>query len=397
MIATYAHKGISRTILVNLNDYSYVDLQLGLIDISYDAMRRVSRSSFAVLGSTATQPYALYHVSLDPEGGYTVLCVSSVQLRQLPIAFLSTPEPISFQRTFSNTGPGISYGFYMAPTNPNYRPPPSTLPPCIIFCHGGPTKHARPSVNMELQFLTSRGYAVVILNYTGSTSYGREHRDRLNGEWGVEDVNDAASCRAFLVGQRTIDGKRVGIMGGSAGGYLTLQALCTYPKLWAGGISFCGISDLERFAQTTHKFEKCYDELLVFGGMRRRSARLCQDRSMVGQQTERFLGPTEHEISLSRSPVHGAKNFNSPVLLLQGAEDKVVVPAQATYFSEAVPCEKRHLVHTVVFAGEGHGFRLASSIQKSLELQEWWWRKCLTVDKGEHDDTRYVKCEMSRL
>lgn len=382
MIATYAQQGINKTILIDLNTYAHVDLKLQIIDISYDAIRRVSGSSFAILGSTTTHADAIYHVSLGLDGSHTIRCVSAFDLHQFPLAYLSKPKPISFPRSYSRASTRFSYGFFMPPTNPSFRPLPLSLPPCILFCHGGPTKHARPSVNLELQFLTSRGYAVAILNYAGSTGYGQEYRDRLTGHWGIEDVNDAASCRAYLVDRGMIDGRRVGIMGGSAGGYLTLQALCTYPELWAGGISFCGISDVENFAQTTHKFEKCYDDLLIFGGNSGKYKQLAREaeKGIAIGKGNKSCDPSKHKVYLSRSPIHVAQNLRAPVLLLQGMEDKVVVAAQATYFYDSVPSKNRHLVETVLFPGEGHGFHLASSIQKSLELQEWWWRKCLVMD-----------------
>ena len=378
MIATYAHNGISTTILIDLDTYAYVDLQLPLNDISYDAMRRVTCSSFAVIGSSRTHSEALYSVCLRPDGGHTIHCISSSDLHQFPTTFISKPEPITFPRVYSKDNTGLSHGFFMIPKNLNFRPHSCTLPPCIIFCHGGPTKNARPSVNLELQFLTSRGYAVAILNYAGSTSYGREYRERLTGQWGVEDVNDAASCRAYLVQHGLVDEYRVGIMGGSAGGYLTLQAMCTYPELWAGGISVCGIADMEKFARTTHKFEKCYDDLLIFGGVGTRSG---QSLLEVGKDMEGVESGKEsankHEVYLARSSIDMARNLTAPVLLLQGTEDNVVVAEQATCFYNSVPLKRRHLVEKVEFSGEGHGFHLASSIEKSLELQEWWWRKCL--------------------
>lgn len=376
MVVTYAHHATNTTILLDLNNYTYVDLQLPLIDISYDAMRRISDRSFAIIGSTTTHANALYLVLLSPNGRRISRCVSSFEMYQIPSDILSKPEPISFPRSYSKPNLDLSYGFFMAPTNPIFQASASTLPPCIIFAHGGPTKHARPSVNLELQLLTSRGYAVAILNYAGSTGYGREYRTRLDGQWGVEDVDDAASCVAYLVEKGKIDSHRVGIMGGSAGGYLTLQALCTYPELWASGISLCGISNMEKFAETTHKFERCYDELLVFGRTGGRRGQSLDARNGRGKEVADHE-VMKQEVFLSRSPVHVAANLKAPVLLLQGADDKVVTAGQATEFYEAVPSEKRHLVKSVIFQGEGHGFHLAASIQKSLELQESWWRRTL--------------------
>lgn len=233
LVATLGHQARSKVTLLDLSNSSHVDLDLPFVDISYDAMRRISDTSFAIIGSTAVCPNALYIVMLRPNGCEISLCATSFDMARLPSGILSRPEAISFIRPSKSAEDIDSHGFFMAPTNVNYQGCSSTLPPCIVFAHGGPTKHVRPSVNLDLQFLTSRGYAVAILNYSGSTGYGRAYRDRLNGRWGVEDVEDAKSCVNYLAEKGWIDKDRIGIMGGSAGGYLTLQALCATPGLWA--------------------------------------------------------------------------------------------------------------------------------------------------------------------
>ncbi|KAL3452780.1 Alpha/Beta hydrolase protein [Aspergillus insuetus] len=190
-------------------------------------------------------------------------------------------------------------GSFNPPLNPSYTSSPNTLPPLLLWMHGGPTTHVPPSLSMQTQYWTSRGFAYASLNHIGSTEYGRPYRSALNGHWGVEDIADAASCVAYLAESKLIDRNRVGIVGESAGGYAVLQALTTYPNLWAAGISLYGISDLSAFARITHKFESRYIVSLVLG--------------FDGNN-----GPEERkeEVYRSRSAMYFAERVKAPLLLL---------------------------------------------------------------------------------
>jgi dipeptidyl aminopeptidase/acylaminoacyl peptidase len=207
--------------------------------------------------------------------------------------------------------------------------------------HGGPTAHVSTALDLYAQFFTSRGIAVVDLNYGGSTGYGREYRDRLRGRWGEVDVEDSAAAVEYLADRGDIDPSRVEISGGSAGGYTTLLALAVRDE-FAAGASYSGVADLVTFHEDTHKFESHYDDYLV--------------------------GPWPEAIDLyrDRSPVNQADSISHPLLLLQGLDDKVVPPSQSEQIVEALA--RRGIPHAyIAFEGEGHGFRKAENSRRSLE------------------------------
>lgn len=228
---------------------------MNLNDVAYDAMQRVDERSFLVIGASSNYPAALYLVRLPnrlqigqrPKHRCRASTLaSSFDLGKIPRTMLSRPKPMMFARTLS-TGPiKLGHAFLMLPTTtPSFSQGTTpSLPPCILVAHGGPTKHHRPSINLESQYFTSRGYAVVLLNHIGSTGCGNAYRDAMDGSWRVADVQDAVDCVKSLVESRIIDPNRVGITEGSAGGYLTLQAVCTRPAVWSGAVSVCGIADM---------------------------------------------------------------------------------------------------------------------------------------------------------
>ena len=214
---------------------------------------------------------------------------------------------------------------------------------------------------MACQYWTTRGYAYAAVNYAGSSGYSRAYRQLLDGQWGVADVADAASCVEHLASAGLIDKTRVGVMGESAGGYACLQALSTYPDTFAGGVSLYGISDVKTLIQDIHKFESHYADRLLFGAN--------ADLSDEGKE----------KIIHARSPLYHAEKIRAALLLLQGSEDNVVPPDQAQRMIDAV---KKHNgdVKAVFFEGEGHGFTKAANIERSILEQETWWRKSLVRD-----------------
>jgi dipeptidyl aminopeptidase/acylaminoacyl peptidase len=213
-----------------------------------------------------------------------------------------------------------------------------------VFSHGGPTGNASAAFSLAKQFWTSRGFAIVDVNYGGSTGYGREYRERLNGTWGVVDLADCVNAARHLVEQGEADPDRLLIRGGSAGGYTTICAL-TFTDAFAAGASYFGIADLEQFADgETHKFELGYEHTLV--------------------------GPYPEQAAVyrERSPIHYAERISTPMLVLQGADDRVVPPAQAELIVEALAA--RRVPHAyLLYEGEGHGFRKAENIVDSLEAE----------------------------
>lgn len=242
-----------------------------------------------------------------------------------------------------------AHGFFYAPSNPEFEGPEDELPPLIVMVHGGPTSAARPGLSLFKQFWTSRGFAILDVNHRGSTGWGRPFRERLNGNWGVMDVNDAADGVRFLAKEGKIDSNRVAIRGGSAGGFTTLSALAT-SDVFTAGTSLYGIADLKKLAAETHKFESRY-----LG-------------RMLGAQ-----GPDD-PVWEERSPITKVENIKAPLLLLQGSEDKVVPQSQAELIKDALEKEGK-TVELKVYEGEGHGFVKGENIRDSIETELDFYRK----------------------
>lgn len=352
ILAAYQRKATSHLIMIDLEEESWSDPGFLFVDVKKVA--RISDTSFALIGATSHSPMALYRLSTNSDFPQQILRSSA----DFGIAnsLFSSSQHISFPRTFGNYKIGDSHAILSPPHNPEYRAPEGTLPPLVMWLHGGPTGHDNPSLSMATQYWTSRGYAFVSVNYAGSTGYGKSYRDLLNGNWGVLDVADAASCVAYLSNTLKVDPSRVGIQGGSSGGYGVLQALCDYPRIWAAGISLYGISSLKALIKDTHKYESHYmDRLLFHSG----------------------ASPEEQErILYDRTPFFHASNITAPVLLLQGSEDKVVPPNQTRDMEREI-LDHGGEVRVVIFEGEGHGFRQKQNLKKSLEEEEKWFRTTL--------------------
>lgn len=260
-------------------------------------------------------------------------------------AYLSEPRSITFP-----TGGGQSaYAYFYPPHNEDYAAPAGELPPLLVFSHGGPTGSASSVLNLSIQFWTSRSFAVVDVNYGGSTGYGREYRQRLNGQWGIVDVEDCVRAAQYLVEQGLVDGRRLAIRGGSAGGFTTLAAL-TFYDVFSAGASYFGVSDLAALAQETHKFESRY--------------------------LDNLIGPYPQEEALyrARSPIHHVDKLSCPVIFFQGAEDKVVPPNQAEMMYTALR-DKGVPTAYLLYEGEQHGFRRAENIKRSLDAELYFYSR----------------------
>ncbi len=253
--------------------------------------------------------------------------------------WLSMPQAI----TFPTTGGREAHAHYYPPTNPAYVGPAEELPPLIVVSHGGPTSSASVRLDLDYQFWTSRGFAVVDVDYRGSTGYGREYRNELLGAWGIVDLDDCTNAALWLAEQGLADPQRLAIRGGSAGGYTTLCALA-FRDVFACGTSYYGVGDLEALARDTHKFESRYLDLLV------------------------APYPEEVEVYRERSPLHHLDGLNCPVLLLQGEDDEVVPPAQAEDVARVLR-DKGIPFAYILFPGEGHGFRAADAQRRSCEAE----------------------------
>jgi dipeptidyl aminopeptidase/acylaminoacyl peptidase len=277
-------------------------------------------------------------ILLDPASGQvTELCTAG----DLPAdsSYLARPAAI----TFASENEAVAHAFYYAPTNPDVEAPEGELPPLIVKSHGGPTGSTSSELRLGTQFWTSRGFAVCDVNYGGSTGYGRAYRERLNGRWGEVDVLDCLAAARFLVEERRVDGRRLAITGGSAGGYTTLCAL-TFHDLFGAGASHYGVSDLEALAKETHKFESRYLDRLVGSW------------------------PEAAAVYRARSPIRHVDRLSCPIIFFQGLEDRVVPPNQAELMVEALR-RKGLPVAYLTFAGEQHGFRKAETIQTVLRAE----------------------------
>jgi dipeptidyl aminopeptidase/acylaminoacyl peptidase len=251
-------------------------------------------------------------------------------------------EPITFRSAERDV-----HAFYYPPANQRFAAPEGERPPLLVLSHGGPTSAAEDVLDERLQYWTSRGFAVVDVNYSGSSGFGREYRDRLRGQWGVADVADCVNAARHLVAIGKADPARLAIRGGSAGGYTTLAAL-TFFDAFRAGASYYGISDIEVLARDTHKFESRYLD------------------SLIGPY------PDSRETYRQRSPIHFTDRLNAALILFQGLEDKVVPPNQSEMMAAAV--RKKGLpVAYVAFEGEQHGFRKAENIVRSLEAELYFY------------------------
>jgi len=270
-------------------------------------------------------------------------------------AWFSVPEHITFPTTPNADGSdAVAHALFYPPRNPDHHGPSDHAPPLIVMSHGGPTSAARPQLNLSVQFWTSRGFAVVDVNYRGSTGYGRAYREALNGRWGIVDVDDCIAAARFLAGEGKVDGERLAIRGGSAGGYTTLCAL-TFHDDFTAGASLYGVADLEALAKDTHKFESRY--------------------------LDRLVGPYPEAKALyeQRSPIHHTDQLATPLIILQGLEDEVVPPSQAELMVAALR-EKQVPFAYVAFEGEQHGFRQAPNIQRALEAELYFYGRVFGFD-----------------
>ncbi len=295
------------------------------------------------VASAVDGPNAL--VRIDVATGETLETLASSVSSAVDKSYVSVPEHVDFPTENGLT----AHGLYYAPTNPECVGPDDELPPLIVVSHGGPTGSTDAGFDMRLQYWTSRGFAVIDVNYGGSTGYGRAYRERLTDNWGIVDIDDCCNAAKHLVGQGLVDPDRLAIRGGSAGGYTTLSALA-FRDTFSAGTSLYGISDLEAMAKETHKFESRYLD------------------GLVGDYPEAM------DIYLERSAIHHTDGFNCPIALLQGLEDKIVPPNQAQMIADALNAKGLPYAH-VEFEGEQHGFRRAENIITAFEGELYFYGK----------------------
>jgi dipeptidyl aminopeptidase/acylaminoacyl peptidase len=268
--------------------------------------------------------------------------------------YMSVPQAIEFPTTNGLK----AHAFFYAPRNRDFTAPESERPPLIVISHGGPTAATSATLSLAVQFWTTRGFAVVDVNYGGSTGYGREYRQRLYGQWGVVDVDDCVSAADYLVKARLADINRLAIRGGSAGGYTTLCAL-TFRDVFKAGASYYGVSDLEVLDKETHKFESHYNVKLI------------------GPYPER------RDLYWERSPIHFADRISCPMIIFQGLEDKIVTPSQAELMVQALRAKGLPYAY-LAFEGEQHGFRRKENIKRAREAELYFYSRIFGFELADH-------------
>ncbi len=267
--------------------------------------------------------------------------------------FISEPQPVEFPTEDGKT----AHAFFYPPKNSDFQGPAGEKPPLLVKSHGGPTGAASTALNLGIQFWTSRGIGVLDVDYGGSTGYGRAYRERLNGAWGIVDVDDCCNAALHLVSKGEADENRLAIDGGSAGGYTTLAAL-TFKDVFKAGASHYGVSDLEALAKETHKFEARYLD------------------GLVGPYPER------RDLYRERSPINHTEGLSCPLILFQGLEDQIVPPKQAEMMFDAVRAKGLPTAY-IPFEGEQHGFRRAENIKGALEAELYFYSKIFGFDLAD--------------
>jgi len=353
-MSTYAFAGPGRIICT----YSQSGIgHLAVVDVVTAGLRRVE-TPFTDFGSLqADGDHVVFRaggptlpsciVSLDLGSGEQRILKKSTELLDDPELrirnYLSHVDAVQFP----TSGGDMAHGLFYTPRNADYHGPADEKPPLLVKCHGGPTSAASSALSLGTQYWTSRGIAVLDVNYRGSSGFGRAYRDKLRGNWGVVDVDDCVNGARFLAERGLVDGKRVVISGGSAGGYTTLAAL-VFRDFFQGGASYYGVSDIAALARDTHKFESRYLDWLI--------------------------GPYPQAEALyrERSPLYHAERLDRPVIFFQGDEDAIVPPSQT---DEMVAALRRRgkPVGYFLFTGEQHGFRKGSNVQRCLDAELYFY------------------------
>ena len=333
---------------------------LDVIDVPYSFIRQVTPAGRTVyfIGGSPAQPLSL--VALDLETRETTVIRASRKVTIDP-GYLSAPEPIEFPTEAGLT----AHAWFYPPRNRDVAAPPEEGPPLLVISHGGPTSFSPAVLSFEVQYWTSRGFAVADVNYGGSTAYGRAYRNRLRGRWGVVDVDDCINAARYVAGRGVVDGKRLAIRGGSAGGYTTLCALA-FRDVFHAGASYYGVSDLIAMHKDTHKFESQYDHTLI--------------------------GPYPDRLDLyrARSPVFFADQIGVPVIFFQGLEDRVVPPNQSEMMVDALRAKGVPVAY-IAFEGEQHGFRRAATIRRALEAEYYFYSRVFGFTPSENLEPVHIE------
>jgi len=347
IVCAYIENGISQLALLDTRTKKFEPIVSPYTDIRFV---RASPGSAVMRAGSPTEAASIARLDLETRTFEVLRRSSSLEI---DAAYLSTPRAVEFPTEDGRT----AHGFFYPPKNRDYNAPVGERPPLLVESHGGPTAAAATALSLPIQYWTSRGIAVLDVNYGGSTGFGRAYRERLKDKWGIVDVDDCANGARYLVGQGEVDGDRLMITGGSAGGYTTLCAL-TFRDTFNAGASHYGVSDAEALAKETHKFESRYLD------------------GLIGPY------PEKREIYVERSPINFTERLSCPVIFFQGLEDKVVPPNQAQTMVDALRAKGISVAY-LAFEGEQHGFRQAKNIKRALDSELYFYSRVFAFELAE--------------
>ena len=347
IVCTYIEKGISHLALIDTRTKQFEVIESSYTDIRYV---RACNGQVVMRAASPTEPASIVKVDLETRSFESLRCSHKTEIDP---DYISVPRAVEFP-----TEEGLTaHGFFYPPKNADYRAADGERPPLLVESHGGPTAAATTAFSLSIQYWTSRGIAVLDVNYGGSSGFGRAYRERLKDKWGIVDVDDCANGAGYLVDQGEVDGNRLMITGGSAGGYTTLCAL-TFRRTFNAGASHYGVSDAEALAKETHKFESRYLD------------------GLMGPYPER------KDLYYERSPINFTDRLSCPVIFFQGLDDKVVPPNQAQTMVDALR-GKGIPVAYLPFEGEQHGFRQAKNIKRALDGELYFYSRVLGFEIAE--------------
>jgi len=347
IVCAYNEQGVWRLARIDTRTRAFKP-----IDSPYTALgeMRAAPGRAVFLAASPREPASVVRMDTETNRFEVLRCSTEIEIDD---GFLSPPEVIEFP----TAGDRTAFGFYYPPRNRDFAAPAGERPPLLVMTHGGPTGAVPNALKWSLQYWTSRGFAVLDVNYGGSTGYGRAYRARLRDNWGIVDVDDVVNGALHLARRGLVDPQRLAIRGGSAGGYTTLAAL-TFRDVFRAGASYYGVSDLEALAVETHKFESRYLD------------------GLIGPY------PARRDLYLARSPIHHAEGLDAPVIFFQGLEDKVVPPNQAERMVEVLRAKGIPVAY-VPFEGEQHGFRRAQNIKRSLDAELYFYSRVFGFEPAE--------------
>ena len=320
------------------------------IDTSYSIIAhvRAAQGRVVFVGGSPTEPSSIVQLDLATRRFEALRRSDEITI---DAGYLSTAQAIEYP-----TSKGlVAHAFFYPPKNHDYVAPAGERPPLLVMSHGGPTSATTCTLAWGIQYWTSRGIAVLDVNYGGSTGYGRAYRQRLAGQWGVVDVDDCVNGARYLVNRGEVNGGRVAIRGGSAGGYTTLCAL-TFRDFFLAGASYYGVSDLEALTRETHKFESRY--------------------------LDKLIGPYPSDLYRERSPIHFTDRLSCPVIFFQGLDDVIVPPNQAERMVTALRTKGVPVAY-IPFEGEQHGFRRAENLRRALEDEIYFYSRVFGFELAE--------------